>query len=160
MNKKSSRAFPAVAGQTYLHYKNDQALFKITKNLIKKLKKIKNKINRVRYAHIVINKYLEELFKDPIVDKYVACKKGCSFCCHTQVSITEDEALLYVDKIMKEEIKIDLHRLHIQSQAGNDASKWYEIPYEVRKCVFLGNENQCLIYEDRPMVCRSNNVLS
>ena len=157
---KNKQAFPAIANQTYLQYRNDPALFKITKKLIKKLKKLKNRIERARSAHEEVEKHLRVLFEDPIVSRYVACKQGCSFCCHTQVSITQDEALLYAKKIMDNEIVVDLKRLAYQSQASNDAGKWYRIPYEERKCIFLGEENQCRIYKDRPMVCRSNNVLS
>ena len=68
--------------------------------------------------------------------------------------------MLYAKKIIDNEVSVDLKRLIQQARAGNDADKWYKIPYQIRKCVFLGDENQCRIYKDRPMVCRSNNVLS
>lgn len=50
--------------------------------------------------------------------------------------------------------------MYIQANVENDAKKWFEIPYELRGCVFLDEKGACSIYEDRPSVCRTNNVLS
>ena len=33
-------------------------------------------------------------------------------------------------------------------------------PHQDRKCVFLNDQNECTIYDDRPSVCRTNTVLS
>lgn len=158
--KRNEKKFPSIANQTYLQYKNDSNLLEVTNKLIKKLKKIENRIERTRFAHREVERHLNKLFENPIISHLVVCKQGCSFCCHTQVSITQDEALLYAKKIIDNEVEVDLKKLFQQARAGNDAGKWYKIPYEERRCVFLGDENQCVIYNDRPLVCRSNNVLS
>ena len=55
---------------------------------------------------------VKELFKDEAVTKNVSCKESCSACCHTQVSITSDEANLLVDEIVNGK-KIDLRRLRL-----------------------------------------------
>ncbi|EQC50164.1 flagellin N-methylase [Bacteriovorax sp. BSW11_IV] len=55
---------------------------------------------------------------------------------------------------------IDLKRLYIQSEAQNDDVKWFKTPYDIRRCVFLNNKNECSIYENRPAVCRTNMVMS
>jgi len=55
--------------------------------------------------------------------------------------------------------KINLNLLEVQASVGTSATQWYQIPYENRRCVFLDEKNSCSIYEDRPAVCRTNQVL-
>jgi uncharacterized protein len=99
------------------------------------------------------------LFEDEIVQENVKCGKGCSFCCHTQVSVTRDEAELLAQRII-DGIDIDLERLYRQSKAENSSGEWYKMDHKTRACVFLGPEGECTVYEDRPSVCRTNNVVS
>ncbi len=62
-------------------------------------------------------------------------------------------------KVLTQEIEVDLKKLYIQGNVENNASAWFSLPYELRGCVFLDQNGGCKIYEDRPMVCRTNNVL-
>lgn len=55
---------------------------------------------------------------------------------------------------------IDWTRLHKQKQAGNSHAEWYKLSHADRACIFLDKEGSCSIYEFRPLVCRTNNVIS
>lgn len=85
----------------------------------------------------------------------ISCKKSCSACCYTEVSVTSDEAKLLYEKI-KRGLPVALDRLDEQNRPG----EWYKKSYEKRACVFLDDEQSCLVYEDRPSVCRVNFVTS
>ncbi len=102
---------------------------------------------------------IKTLFDDDLVKENVSCKSGCAACCHTQVSITFDEAELLASKIV-EGTEVDLRRLRKLADTQNNAEDFYRLSYEDRACPFLGDGNICSAYEDRPSVCRTNNVVS
>lgn len=90
----------------------------------------------------------------------VKCTKGCSACCHTQVSINSDEAHLLAARILEDGIRIDLARLELQASVKNDSLKWFQLNFASRACIFLNEQGACRVYSDRPAVCRTNNVIS
>ncbi|MFG1499895.1 YkgJ family cysteine cluster protein [Halobacteriovorax sp. XZX-3] len=90
----------------------------------------------------------------------ISCRKGCSACCHTQVSVNKDEAELLASRILEDGIRVDVELLAIQYAAGNDSAAWFSIPYKQRGCVFLDDKGTCRVYSDRPSVCRTNYVIS
>ncbi len=94
-----------------------------------------------------------------MVKENVSCKSGCSACCHTQVSITSDEASLLVKQIVSG-AEVDLRRLRLLADTGNNAEEFYKLSYEDRACPFLGAGDTCTVYENRPSVCRTNHVVS
>jgi Fe-S-cluster containining protein len=77
------------------------------------------------------------------VNPHLACKRGCSYCCHVAVTITPAEAL------------------HIEQMTGHTANfddAAYYTPKDMDAmghpaCVFL-KSGECSIYEVRPSVCR------
>lgn len=135
------------------------ALYSVYNNFLARLKDIIGNIPKARVTHREVDNQIHELFENPIVSENVSCKKGCSYCCYTQVSVTESEAELLA-KCVTDGVEIDRSFLYIQGEAANSASDWYSIPYEMRKCVFLAEDNTCRVYEDRPSVCRTNYVFS
>jgi Fe-S-cluster containining protein len=73
----------------------------------------------------------------------VACKRGCSHCCHCAVAVSKQEAALMAESV---------GRTPADAPAKNDYShvKWgYHNP-----CPFL-RDGACSIYESRPLVCRT-----
>lgn len=75
----------------------------------------------------------------------VACKNGCSYCCHMEVGIYTVEAELIANEIG---VPMDkLQNVHSYRQNG-----WMDMQ---RPCPFLV-DNSCSIYEIRPMVCRTH----
>ena len=98
--------FPALAHRTYKRLKDNPIFNKITIEVIKGLRMLPDFRDRARFTHKVVTDLLNESFRNPVVKELVSCKKGCSFCCHTQVSVTEDEAKLLAEKVLKKEVKI------------------------------------------------------
>lgn len=127
--------------------------------MLKNINKQGNPLKRAKLVHREIEEQMGQLFKDDVVQENVKCGKGCSFCCHTQVSVTRDEAELLAQNII-DGIDVDLEKLYLQSKVGDKAGDWYKLDHETRGCVFLGDEGECKVYEDRPSVCRTNNVIS
>lgn len=150
--------FPAIAKQTYDRLRSHEAFSFITDQLIEELKSIKNGILRARYFHQRVDELTTDIFSHPIVQDLKGCKKGCSGCCHTEVSVTEDEAELLANRL-KNGVSIDYTRLLAQKDVIKSGKDFYSIPYQMRACVFLGDEGQCKVYTDRPAVCRTNAVL-
>ena len=152
--------FQALAKQSYDLLKNQTSFLKITNNILKRLKKIQSPVRRARLIHNEVEKAIESTLSDPLISSLISCKKGCSACCHTQVSITSDEVALLGEKILSGEVEINIEKLYRQAQSKNSAANFFQLKYETRGCVFLNDKQECSIYEDRPSVCRTNNVLS
>ena len=74
------------------------------------------------------------------------CKKGCSKCCKTDISIFEIEA---------ERIEEWFHAQEITEQ-GRLLELW-STPNVEGYCTFLYND-QCSIYEPRPLICRTQGL--
>ncbi|PIK14990.1 YkgJ family cysteine cluster protein [Halobacteriovorax sp. JY17] len=150
--------FPAIASKTYQAFKSQSEMIKIMNDVIKKIKKLSSPSRRARFVHKEVNRKITELFKDSAVERNVSCREGCSACCHTQVSISDDEAQL-LHKIVQDGHKIDLERLKNQSKASKSSATWYRLSYQERACIFLDENKSCSIYDSRPMVCRTNHVV-
>jgi Fe-S-cluster containining protein len=149
---------PAIAKSTFELLRNQSEFLKITETMILHLNKIKNSLERARFLHNVVDEYNNKIFSHPIVKELMPCKSGCSGCCHTQVSVTEDEAELLAHNISNG-VEIDYNSLEKQAKAGNEASAFFAIPYNERRCVFLDDKGACKVYKDRPSVCRTNAVI-
>lgn len=150
--------FPAIAKLTYEALKGQIAFSSISQFVIDHLKKIASPLERARFVHNVVDDYNRAVFSHPIVQQLSPCKAGCSGCCHTQVSLTEDEAELLALRV-NDGLKIDYSALQTQMQAGNSSEEFYKLSYEERRCLFLSTDNTCRAYNDRPSVCRTNAVL-
>lgn len=77
-------------------------------------------------------------------EPFTACKKGCADCCRMNISISAVEAA------------------RISAASGRQAkqllkSKWHDVDeFAGDSCPFLGEENACSIYSDRPLACRNH----
>ena len=84
-------------------------------------------------------------------DVPVACKKGCSHCCYTWVSVTAPEALS-IAKIIKRRGDATIEKIRLAYQQTKDydfdARTQHPLP-----CPLL-EEDLCSIYDARPKVCR------
>lgn len=89
----------------------------------------------------------------------ISCKKGCATCCHYEVEITEEEALLLADLIQQGH-KIDTARLRSQAGKSRQDSTWKLGAFKENRCVFLGDDLTCTIYSYRPTTCRRMAVTS
>ena len=150
--------FPAIAKQTYEKLRSQPAFSNITQFVIDHLKKISSAQERARFVHHIVDDCNREVFAHPMVAQLSPCKVGCSGCCHTQVGITEDEAALLAERV-EEGVKIDFNLLEKQIKMGNNPEDFYKLSYDNRRCIFLGSDDACQVYNDRPSVCRTNAVL-
>ena len=149
---------PAIAKSTFELLRHFPEFLKITQTMVLHLNKIKSSLERARFFHNVVDEYNSKVFSHPIVKELMPCKSGCTGCCHTQVSITEDEAELLADNILNG-VDIDFLSLEKQARVGNESSDFFAISYNERRCVFLDDKGACKVYKDRPAVCRTNAVL-
>lgn len=72
----------------------------------------------------------------------VACKRGCSHCCHIAVGMLEPEAQL-IGRLIKRKPA---------AARGRDGFDGFEFGYD-NPCTFL-KDGECSIYEHRPLACR------
>lgn len=149
---------PVIAKNTFDTLRNQPFFLGISQFIVEHLSKISSKAERARFVHNVIDQYNEEVFSHPLVKEHMPCKSGCSACCHTQVSVTSDEAELLIENI-EGGVQINHERLALQMKAGNDSDLFFKLSYQDRKCVFLNLKGECQVYNDRPSVCRTNAVL-
>lgn len=82
----------------------------------------------------------------------IACAKGCSFCCHTNVEVTILEAIAVAHHVGR--------RADLAASALATAPKVARMPpwirYDLRiPCAFL-REGACSIYDVRPRACRAH----
>lgn len=156
--EKGQKSFPQVALRTYLKLKEYPQFLRFTQAIITTLGRMIRPQERARFVHEMIDHEMAELYKNEAVQKLTACKKGCAACCHTQVSVTADEADLLASRVM-EGAATNWANLHKQKAAGNQFQDYMKIPFDERRCVFLKDDQTCSVYEDRPSVCRTNAVV-
>jgi Fe-S-cluster containining protein len=107
-------------------------------------------------------KLLDEAYREKAPP--LQCGEGCAYCCYTGVTLTQ----LEWDGILKlvEEKGIDLEeviersqktirkvREVLKSNKNLDQVDWHNTVIN-QPCPFLGEDQACTIYEDRPLDCR------
>jgi Fe-S-cluster containining protein len=87
--------------------------------------------------------------------QHMACREGCSRCCHTHISVFVSEAAeigaWFNAQSADTQATLRQHWCEPQ-KSGVDAAGKQQPP-----CVFLHN-NRCTIYEVRPTICRSQGL--
>ena len=107
-------------------------------------------------TRIFLNDIQEAIEKQLESVSDVKCSKGCSACCHSKVTLGEDEAHLLVSYTKERKLDFDLERMEIQSGMG----KWSDLSYRNQQCIFLNADHTCSVYDVRPGVCRKHLVTS
>jgi len=95
-----------------------------------------------------------------------SCARGCAACCYQLVGITFVEAIGIADYILRErasEVPTLLEELDAASKRLHSNREEYML--QRRPCVFLaqvgpGWTGECSIYENRPLTCRLQYVVS
>ncbi len=91
----------------------------------------------------------------------ISCKAGCSACCHQKVDLGPYEGSLILTYLSEHPLELDVDRLKIQTEALAKGPGSYErLPFEDRRCIFLGADQKCSIYSVRPLMCRRHFVQS
>lgn len=92
--------------------------------------KLKNSnLGRLKKLELLFSE-MGEIYK--FIHRFSICKKGCKYCCHYEIAITDLEV-----EYIKNKVKINKKKYDASMQA----------------CPFL-KEGTCSIYEYRPFVCR------
>jgi Fe-S-cluster containining protein len=82
----------------------------------------------------------------------VACAKGCAACCHVCIDAFPQEAELLIAAAKALDVEIDWARL--EKQRRRTPATWNELDPADKRCVFLGDNRVCRVYEHRPSSCR------
>lgn len=112
----------------------------------------------VNQGHEAAIKFLHDAI-DAVMDEErvpsITCRKGCSFCCHINVTLFEWEAE-YISQYCRHN-NIAISQNYLKKQLSVHAQK---ISYtEFSACVFL-KDNICSIYSARPVACRMHMVMT
>jgi hypothetical protein len=85
---------PAVANRTFNALSRDLAYLEIVERIVADLAAVADAADRARPVQEEIDRHNAEIFAHPLVREHSPCRAGCSSCCHTQLSVTGDEAEL------------------------------------------------------------------
>lgn len=105
-----------------------------------------------------IQSFLDKYFDDQ--KEYLCCKKGCAYCCEKG---TYPYSQLEFDYLMLGFLKLDfenqqkiIKRIEIlkdEYEKSEDKEKF------MHKCPFLNEENVCMVYDYRGLICRTFGLL-
>lgn len=100
---------------------------------------------------------MDEVFSAlPALDEELACKQGCSFCCHYHVYVTAPEALAISEHVRSLPAPLQAHltaRLKANAEQAARLGLHNHILTNIA-CAFLSPEGACSIYALRPSACR------
>ena len=108
--------------------------------------------------HLKIDEHMGAMLATSRHAKDVKCQQGCATCCHVYIGIFPHEARLLREAAAEAGVEIDEARL--ARQAEKTEATWLELSPEDRRCVFLGDDHTCQVYEHRPNACRKYLVKS
>ena len=109
---------------------------------------------RARALHRMMNEAMKAADSLPLT-----CGRGCSGCCHYEIEITEGEAALLAEAVAAG-VAIDTDRLATQAARERRSPRWSPVISDDNRCVFLGGDGACRVYESRPSACRRHVVTS
>ncbi|MBI3556255.1 MAG: YkgJ family cysteine cluster protein [Deltaproteobacteria bacterium] len=86
-----------------------------------------------------------------------ACEKGCSYCCHQPATAFPFEALRIAGALKatrtKEQVEALQDKMRARVRDLKDSSVRKNMNNKTA-CPLLSDENQCSVYENRPLTCR------
>lgn len=103
-------------------------------------------------VHEITDEYMAHMFATSKDGPDVQCHKGCAACCHLNVDVFTQEAVLLLAFAREQGIEIDEARLTRQATKTDDT--WHELTPEDQRCVFLADDRTCRVYDHRPGACR------
>ncbi|MHC4932833.1 MAG: YkgJ family cysteine cluster protein [Planctomycetota bacterium] len=92
-----------------------------------------------------------------------ACTKGCTFCCHLYVTVVPPEAEAIArrlsESLSREQLAGLLRRIERTARAAERLSVSGYRRARLR-CALLSDEDECLVYGQRPLRCRAHTSTS
>jgi len=149
MWRRASERERALLGEMHLHYERE----------IRRLKDADHEPQDLAHTiHGLIDASVAHTMATDRNAPNVKCAKGCAGCCSLFVNITQAEAVLLVGWCADQGIAIDWDR--VAAQAQHDLATWKDQKHHQRRCVFLGKDDTCQVYEHRPAQCRKYLVVT
>lgn len=108
-------------------------------------------------SHAAADQFIKDVVRTS--SEPISCRAGCAFCCHQPVFASFNEFETLKNHLLDTGRKIERDRVQAQYDDINDGA-YQKLEVAKRKCVFLGEDNCCTIYEVRPLNCRRLNVYS
>jgi len=90
-----------------------------------------------------VDRFVESVFAR--YSEQIACCPGCRQCCCGGLTLVLVEAV-----ILGKALGIEVERVHLQ--AGQPPLR------EDGRCVLLDGDNRCMIYQNRPLICRTQGM--
>lgn len=104
------------------------------------------------------DRWLAESIQRKPPEQRISCTVGCAACCKQIVMVSRPEGERLAE--LAQEIGLVLDRERLRRQAACDEDTWLELAEADRACPFLGEDQRCRIYAERPLSCRKYFVLS
>jgi Fe-S-cluster containining protein len=79
----------------------------------------------------------------------LSCAVGCTMCCHTRLTVTGIEAAV---------LRQAIAAMSDQARAALVDNARQPVDPDEPRCAALAADGRCLVYEARPLVCRSHGV--
>jgi hypothetical protein len=118
--------------------------------------------NRVSDSGALALKAYDECARRYTKPREAACRKGCSYCCHTRVTVTAPEIFVLARSLRKDWSNPDNPRF-AAFRAGEAVTRGglsdTNSPAGRKACLFLV-DNACSVYTARPLPCRAYASLS
>lgn len=78
----------------------------------------------------------------------LACRAGCDGCCRVELTVSPVEATSVREALgrLSSEARAEIA---LRARGGGEGET---------RCVFLGNDGRCAVYENRPLVCRTQGL--
>lgn len=102
--------------------------------------------------HSSVDGYIKEQQKPGTISDQITCGPGCGSCCHIAVAVTSCEAEQLLEAAEQNGIALDMDKL--KRQANQTDETWLSLSATDKRCVFLGQDNRCRVYSERPLSCR------
>lgn len=105
-----------------------------------------------------IQDYLDKYFEDQ--KEYICCKKGCAYCCekgtYPYSQIEFDYLMMGFLNLNKDSQLAIISRIEVLK---NEYEKSENKEKFMHRCPFLDEDNSCLVYDYRGLICRTFGLL-
>lgn len=133
------------------HEKNADKIVQRMEHFAEALYEMSHEKDGIEIMQWVIEQ-VDKVITQPEFERFTSCKRGCNFCCHDNIILSEFEAD-YLKHILRGKFRPNKRRLKIQKKAKD----FMKLPWAMRGCSLLNKNGECTIYENRPLVCKLHN---